>query len=71
MEKDEVELRRNRESSVAVACDAFFSWLSAHHDAQSIMQGYEWSFYQSQFLDSVRGVTNQIRANALRQEGGA
>ena len=61
LELDEEELRRARLESMAIACDAFFSWLSAHSDAQFLLQGVAWEFYQTQFLEGLKQVTRQKR----------
>lgn len=70
MEMDEKELRNARDKSVAVAVDAFFSWLSAHRDAQDIFEGSEWEFYQSQFLDSLKHLTRVKRDQMLERMRG-
>lgn len=65
LELDEKELRRIRVQSMDVACDAFFTWLSAHSDAQSLLEYDEWVHHQTEFLEGLKQVSWQNRAKIL------
>lgn len=67
MELNEKELRRIRVQSMAVACDAFFTWLSAHSHAQGLLEYDAWVHKQTEFLEGLKQVSWQNRAKMLAE----
>lgn len=66
---DEKELRRSRVESMAFAVDCFFTWLSAHSDAQDLYRGSHWHSTKQAYLEALGSLLDEMRDESYRKEG--